>query len=282
LCRGVKFNAPTIISVKEDSSEGLQDKAKLIDYEKIPNFVFVILTIFVILISVIYARGKGEIYIREISGLLAIEEAIGRATEMGKPVLFVPGLKPIPAVSAIAAMDVLNRIAMKTSEYDIPLINPHSNAVTMLIAQNVIKEAYTATGKPDKFDQDNIFFITDSQFAYAAAVDGIMMRDKPATIIYMGTFYAESLIFAETGYAAGAIQIAGTDSVAQLPFFIPACDYTLMGEELFAASAYLSGNPIFKGSLLGQDIMKIFILSIIIAGLILKLFKILDISFLFQ
>ena len=59
----------------------------------------------------------------------------------------------------------------------------------------------------------------------------------------MGKFFAESLLFAETGNSIGAIQIAGTGSQTQIPFFVTACDYTLMGEEFFAASAYLSKEP---------------------------------------
>ncbi|GAH92313.1 unnamed protein product, partial [marine sediment metagenome] len=64
---------------------------------------------------------------------------------------------------------------------------------------------------------------------------------------------AESLIMAETGAQTGAFQIAGTDSVLQLPFFVTACDYTLIGEELYAASAYLSHEPLLLGSLKAQD-----------------------------
>ncbi len=52
-----------------------------------------------------------------------------------------------------------------------------------------------------------------------------------------GYFYAESLLMAETSYNVGAINIAGTTAVTQLPFFIVSCDYTLIGEELYAASA---------------------------------------------
>ena len=70
-----------------------------------------------------------------------------------------------------------------------------------------------------------------------------MIRDRPAAHIMMGYFYAESLLLAETGSTTGAIQIAGTDAFTQLPFFVTTCDYTLLGEELYAASAYLSGEP---------------------------------------
>jgi hypothetical protein len=79
-------------------------------------------------------------------------------------------------------------------------------------------------------------------------------------------FWAESLILAESGSATGAIQIAGTDAITQLPFFITACDYTIIGEELYAASAYLSEEPILVGSVKAQDLLKIIILGMLMVG----------------
>ena len=59
---------------------------------------------------------------------------------------------------------------------------------------------------------------------------------------------------------------------AQLPFFVAACDYTLIGEELFAASAYLSREAKLLGSLKGQDLGKAIFLVSIVVGLILEHF----------
>src|SRR5262249_22623692 len=97
---------------------------------------------------------------------------------------------------------------------------------------------------------------------------GLMVREKPAACFYMGSFFAESLILAEMGNSIGAIQIAGTAQPAQLPFFVAACDYTLIGEEFFAASAYLSGEPGQSASLQGQDVGKLIVAAGIIVGVI--------------
>jgi hypothetical protein len=136
----------------------------------------------------------------------------------------------------------------------------------MTTARESIREAYLAAGRPDGYSDDMVHYLTDEQFGYVAAVNGIMVRQKPATCFYMGAFYAESLIMAETGAEIGAIQIAGTAQPAQLPFFVAACDYTLIGEELFAASAYLSGEPRQLGSLKGQDVGKAMGMIAVAAG----------------
>ncbi len=212
-----------------------------------------------------------NLFIRRISGLTAVEEAIGRATEMGKPVLYVPGTSSIEDVATLAALNILGEVARRTVHYDVKIICPNKDPIVYTIAREIVKETYASEGRPDAFDPDSVFFLVPDQFAFAAGVDGIMVREKPATIFLMGMFWAESLIMAETGASTGAIQIAGTDSVAQLPFFITACDYTLIGEELYAASAYLGREPMLLGTLKAQDFGKLVFLFIMVVFTLLSL-----------
>jgi len=217
------------------------------------------------------ARKDRNLFIRRISGLDAVDEALGRATEMGRPTLYVPGLSSISDVATIASLNILGEVAKKTAKFGTPLIVPNTDPIVYTVAREIVKESYTSVGRPDAFTQDIVFFVTDQQFAYAAAVDGIMMREKPATNFLIGMFFAEALILAETGAATGAIQIAGTDAVSQLPFFITACDYTLIGEELYAASAYLSREPLLLGGIKGQDYSKALIVGVIVLATLLAL-----------
>jgi hypothetical protein len=93
-----------------------------------------------------------------------------------------------------------------------------------------------------------------------------MLRELPAANFFLGLYGGESLLLSETGATTGAIQIAGTDQTTQLPFFVVACDYTLMGEELYAASAYLSRDPILVGTLKAQDWSKVILATLLLAG----------------
>jgi len=215
------------------------------------------------------AKSGKAVYVRKIAGLEAVDEAVGRATEMGKKVLFVPGIQDMNDVQTIAGVAILGRVAELAAQYDTKLEAPMNKAMVMVTARETMKEAYTRAGRPDSYSDNQCYFVTEDQFGYAAAVDGIIMRDKPATIFYMGSFFAESLILSETGNAAGAIQIAGTAQPSQLPFFVAACDYTLIGEELFAASAYMSREPRQLGSLKGQDVGKAIFLALILIGVTL-------------
>ena len=212
---------------------------------------------------------RNEIFLRRIPGLDAVDEAIGRATELGKPILYLTGAHDMSDPSTIAAAVILGRVAKRTAAYETELMVPHRDPITMAVCQEITKQAYLEAGKPDLFKEDSNFFITSDQFSYTAAVDGIMLRKKPAANFFMGSYFAESLLLTETGASTGAIQIAGTDSDHQLPFFVTTCDYTLIGEELYAASAYLSKEPVQIGTLRGQDIGKAIILSAIVIGTVL-------------
>ncbi len=241
---------------------------------KTPLFIAMLLFSAAIVWNIYNARSGKEIFVRRIPGLEAVDEAIGRATEMGRSILYSTGLGAVDNVATIASMTILGQVARRTADYETPLRVPCRDPIVMNVVREMVKASYLDEGRPDAYNEENIFYLTGSQFAYAAGVDGMMVREKPAAVFLQGTFYAESLLMAETGNSIGAIQIAGTDSEHQLPFFIAACDYTLIGEELYAASAYLSREPMLLGSLRGQDWGKIVIFVTIILGVALELFGI--------
>ena len=219
-----------------------------------------------------HALRGGDVFLRTIPGVKAVEEAVGRSTEMGKPVLYVPGIQDMDQVETVAGVVILGHVSKMTARYETPLNVPVARSIVLKAAQEACKESYLVEGRSDIYNENMVHYVTDDQFAYAAGVNGIMNREKPAACLYMGKFYAESLLLAETGNSIGAIQIAGTASQSQIPFFVTACDYTLIGEEFFAASAYLSQKPDLLGIVKGQDIVKIIMLIMIIGGTLLRLF----------
>ncbi len=238
---------------------------------RIPLFVAMLLFGAAIVWNIYDARSGKEIFVRRIPGLEAVDEAIGRATEMGRSILYVLGLGGVSGPATIASMTILGQVARRTADYETPLRVPCRDPIVMSVVREMVKASYLDEGRPDAYNEENIFYLTSGQFAYAAGVDGMMIREKPAAVFLQGTFYAESLILAETGNSIGAIQIAGTDSEHQLPFLITACDYTLIGEELYAASTYLSREPMLLGSLKGQDWGKVLIFASLVLGVLLEL-----------
>lgn len=219
----------------------------------------------------IHRAGKGvdNIFIRRISGLNAIDEAIGRATEMGRPVLMVPGVGDLNAIS-VQALNIFASITRTAAKFATPIRLCCGNAAVFAVAQEIIRDVYQSEGVPERMDGQTVIFVSDKQFATAAGVSGIMLRERTAAAFFMGEFFAESLIFAETANSIGAIQVACSTENTQTPFFIAACDYVLIGEEFYAANAYLTRQPVLVGSLIGQDWSKLWILSLIAVFVILQ------------
>jgi len=236
---------------------------------KLNHLLFVLIFSAAVVGFIHAARRNPNLFIRKIPGLDAVEEAIGRATEMGRSVFYVPGLALMDHQGTIAAVTVLAQVARQAAEYDTRVKVMNLDPIVTAVTQEVVQQAYTEAGRPDAYNADDVALAASTQFSFVAAVAGRMVREKPAAVFLMGHFYAESLLLAETGASTGAIQVAGTDALMQLPFFITTCDYTLIGEELYAASAYLSREPKMLGSLKGQDVGKAFLMAVIIIGAVL-------------
>lgn len=242
-------------------------KANWFNLPRINNLLYAII-LFVIFLYFVSQAKKKDLFLRKIPGLAAVDDAIGRATEMGRPIYYLTGRQSISSMSTISATFILGEIAKKVAEYDSRIKVPHTDPITMTVCQEIVKQAYTEAGRPDSYRDDINFFLTEDQFAYTAAVDGMMTREKPAACFFMGYYYAEALLLSEIGSSVGAIQIAGTDAEHQLPFFFTTCDYTLMGEELYAAGAYLSRDPVLVGTLRAQDVGKAFVMCVVIIGIL--------------
>jgi hypothetical protein len=244
------------------------------------NILIGILLFAVIFIFLLYlARINPRLYIRRIAGLDAIDEAVGRTAEMGRPIIYTTGIGSIDNLAILAGLTVLKHVTKKSSLYEVPVLMPNNDPLTLAAAREVVKEAYLESGRPDLYRENDIFFLTSEQFGFASGMSGLMQRLKPGAVFMMGYFYAESLILAENAYVSGAISTAGTTSIDQLPFFIASCDHTLIGDELYAASAYISRNPLEVASIKTGDWFKALSAIIITVGSIFATLSVFDPQF---
>ncbi|UCD76611.1 MAG: hypothetical protein JSV91_06735 [Phycisphaerales bacterium] len=269
LFKVVAVNRAEIESAPAIAASPVSPDRQIYDGNRLAMMLVTLIVCGAVVLFIGIARTGRPLKVRKIAGLSAVEEAVGRATEMGRSILFVCGIQDMNDIQTIAGITVLSRVAKTAAEYDAKIEVPTARSLVMTAARETVQASYLAAGRPDAYNEDLIYYVTDEQFGFVAYLQGMMSREKPAACFYMGTFFAESLILAETGNSIGAIQIAGTAMPAQLPFFVAACDYTLIGEEFFAASAYLSGEPDQLGSLKGQDVGKAVVGIIVVLGVFL-------------
>jgi hypothetical protein len=212
---------------------------------------------------------KKQIPIRKLPPLEHLEEAVGRALEMGRPVFFCPLNALVVSAEVgqtLSAMSVLRHLSRITAKLGVPLYATVGRSEALSLLEGAIESGYVLENKKDDYKPENIQFLSG---AYRAGTMDLIHQIKPAATILMGAAYGETLLIAESGAKVGALQIGGSARVANLSFLVALCDYTLIGEELYAAGAYLSQDPSLLGSIRGQDYMKIMGLFLLVIGFVL-------------
>jgi hypothetical protein len=213
-------------------------------------------------------QGRASWEIRRVQGLDAIDEAIGRATEMNRPVMYLPGYTGLSSPQTLASMTVLSEVAKKTAQYDCRLIVPVQYPEIHSVLHEVIRQSYIETGHPDRFRSDDVMWFSNHYFGYAIGVIGIMNKEQIGANIMVGSFAFDALMYGEAASQVGAIQIGGTDG--PITDFVVTCDYTLIGEEMYAAAAYLSKDPKRISSIVVEDWFKYVVTAVVILGSLLN------------
>lgn len=238
-----------------------------VDHLSIPTLIFLLLLLGPLFYYIRKAKQKKDIFLRRIPGIDAINETIGQSVERGKPIFFSTGMTGISPL-LYACLSVVQHVVRKNAVFKNGFFIPQNNPEVLAITEDYVESAYQDVGRSEYFSHDQLIYLSDEQFAYAAGYIGMVKRENAGAAFLFGHFAAESLILAEAGYQAGAKQVAATTTPEQIPFFIVACDYTLIGEELFAAGAYLSRDPVQVGSLIAQDVGKFIVILMIILGVL--------------
>jgi hypothetical protein len=225
--------------------------------------------------SVLYCfwrANRGKIsYIRQISGIAAMEEAAGRATEMGRPILYIVGETGIQDIVTHNSMAVLAHVARLAARMRTQLVVLMSIPEVYPLAEATVRQAYMSEGAPELFNgPEQVRFLSNDGVVFAAGVTRFVEEQRPGCVIFFGGFSFTSLLLAEPGARLGILQIAGDPSLFQMPFFVCTCDHTIIGEEFFAAGAYVDPDPKMRNSLLSQDLIKLVFVSIMVAALVLE------------
>ena len=236
------------------------------------RFIGLILDVIIFILVIYYTSGDKKIYIRRVAGLDAIEEAVGRAAEMGKPVVASFGIGGF-TYWTLAGLAILSHVAELTAKTGTRLIVPtggsDSSLIVRPVAEEIVKTAYTVQGVPDNYNPDDLPFLSGQQYAYTGGYVGILQRTRPASVVMTGSHASEAMNIAETSNAVGAITITSGSSISNVAALACASDYILIGEEAPAAGAYLSDDPAQRASIRVQDLFKWVSLGCIILGLIL-------------
>jgi hypothetical protein len=198
----------------------------------------------------------------------ALEEAVGRATEMNRPVIVQTGsvrLESYEGISVVASMGLVNYVAQRCARLGTNFFYLGENPSHLPLALDAIRSAYQVEGKLPEFEANVEEIVRYSRGTHTLAT---YFREKPAAIFITGSFGNTSVWYGEGAARVGAISLGGTFKLVQNPFTVVCYDYPLIGEENIVMAAYISRDPISLSTLAAQDFWKIAAVILMIVGCI--------------
>jgi hypothetical protein len=242
--------------------------------ELIAGKMFDLVTLILIwVVSLFLIYSKRDIWIRRLPALDFIEEAVGRAAEMGRPVVVQGfgsgsnGLQSAIAPMILAGLAVLGHAARICARHGTRIIATMASESVVPVADEVLRTAYRLEGKLEEYEarREDMLPWTPNQ----ANMVALGLRERPAAHIMIGAFWHESVQIAEAFGRVGAVQIGGTGRLYQIPFFAAVCDMNLIGEEIYAVGAYINQTPQMLASIATTDYFKLAGIVFIILGSLL-------------
>lgn len=234
-----------------------------------------LITLYILSYYCVSKAEKGKLpTVRTLPAVLAIDEAVGRAAEMGRPLSYTPGnganLYSTKGPQMLASINIFGYVAEMCARRGVPIIFTTSKADSLPLVEETLRTAYMNAGKPEELKLDYTLRYQPGQDALVNSLLGSFQRERPASFMMLGPLAYETIVIGEGANTVGCFSIGGTVSTGQLPFVIATCDYTLLGEELYAASASLSKTKTTLGTLEGEDYFKYLTLSLLMLGIILE------------
>jgi hypothetical protein len=211
--------------------------------------------------------------LREISGFATLKGFIGQAMETGQPVhvsIGVEGVAGAQTAQTLAGLVALRYLADQAAKYGGAPVVSVADPTALLAAQDEVRHAFKAGGEPGRLNLGQVRLIAPEPTAYAAGVMGILSREGILANTMLGAFGDEYLLMSETAARKRIKQAVGTATLNTLPFAYASSEDAILGEEVFAAGAYLSGIPAHVASLLAQDWVRMVLVLAIIVGVVLK------------
>ena len=168
--------------------------------------------------------------------------------------------------SAFAGLAMLRRLTERTSVSDRPPIVTSGDAPLTILSQDTLQSGYRAAGAEEQYRFSTGRLTGLSPFSYASGTMPIMRDENVSTNIFIGDFGNEAALLSEEADRQNTNLIAASNNLAAQAIFYASAQDPLIGEELFAAGAYVGAGASHEASLNVQDILRWLIILAIIIG----------------
>ena len=218
-------------------------------------------------------RRRSPATFRELPAVNRLRKAVSRVVEdgsrlhisLGRAALYTP-----QSASALAGLTVLRRLADLTSASDQPPIATSGDAALAIVSQDMLQSGSQATAR-GTYDPTAGRLTGLTPFSYAAGAIPAMRDENVSANVLIGNFGVEVALLTDAAERKNTFSLAGSDNLAAQAVLYASSEEPLIGEEVFAAGAYIGAGRLHQASLLTQDILRWLLILAILAGVLLRL-----------
>ena len=212
---------------------------------------------------------------RPIRGYEALKAAIERSVEAGERVHLSLGTGSVmgaDSAPAYAGLVLLKSVASTTTLSDKPVLATSGDGAMAILAQDSLRSAYAQAGAEERYQAISGRMLGPTPWSYVANLPILLPSEDVSVHILAGSYGAEGALAADFGERFGCFTLAGTDDAQTQALLYATAEHPLIGEEIFAAGAYLDVGPVHKASLRVQDTVRMVVVVGIVLGALLSVF----------
>lgn len=221
---------------------------------------------------------KRGLTLREIPAFYYLRRAIGLSVEEGKRIHLALGwgnLFDEPYSSGLIGLNILERLTRVALFSDKPPMATSGDGGLMLLSQDTIRHSYRSYRLSDPKSVYEGQMIGVTPFSYAIATHPLIRDEKVSVNVLLGHFNSELGLILDASERQNNLSIGGSENLSAQAVFYGISNYPLIGEEVYAAGAYMGSNRMHKASIQVQDYFRWGIIFFILIGIVLKVIGIL-------
>jgi len=236
------------------------------------ELVIIGLVAILLLVLTLWKRRSPQQF-RSIPALASLIRAIGLSVEDGSRLHISVGhgsLITPRSGSGLAGLAMLRYLAERTSSSDRPPVATTGDPALSLLAQDTLQAGYSAAGAEELFVPTTGRLTGMSPFGFAAGAMPVIRDERVSANVLMGYFGPESALLTDAAEQENVITIGASDNLVAQSILFAGSQDALIGEELYASSAYLGAGAAHTASLTVQDILRWLIMVTLLLSAIAK------------
>ncbi len=242
------------------------------------GFIFTLAGLGLIFAFIFYEPLHEQVSLRAIQVFSRFRREVDLAVEAGKRLHISLGrgsINDLQGGAAFIGLTILDQCARAASNSDRPPVATAGDGVVTILSQDTLQSTYRSLATEQRYDPTNARLTGLTPLAYAVGAMPTIHDEHISANIFAGHFGAEVALLTEAGERSRTLTVAGSDSLPTQAVLYASSDEPLLGEELYAAGAYLGAGRAHSASLFMQDVLRWVLLVAIVLGAILKLLGIL-------